>query len=107
MTYDKFNKLIEEQVVTSLKLLTKKGEEYAIGDADRLECFKVAAAVLGKQQTEALAGMMVKHTVSVYEMCNDPKKYSMARWDEKITDSINYLLILRAMIEEELTDEKH
>ena len=37
-------------------------------------------------------------------MCTDGKKYKRDRWIEKITDSINYLLILRAVVEEEAKD---
>ena len=31
--------------------------------------------------------------------------YSNEQWDEKITDSINYFLILCAIVEEELNEE--
>lgn len=105
MKQDTFNKVIKLQVDKSLALLTKKGKEYDGGSPDRLRSFKVAAHLMDLKQTQALAGMMAKHTVSVYEMCIDPTAYDMARWEEKITDSINYLLILRAMIEEELNNE--
>lgn len=105
MQQDKFNRVVKAQADKSLSLLTKKGKEYDNNTFDRLNSFKVAAALLGKNQTTALAGMMAKHTVSVYEMCANPTAYDMARWEEKITDSINYLLILKAMIEEELSNE--
>ena len=48
--------------------------------------------------------MLAKHIVSVSDMCTDGKKYKRDRWIEKITDSINYLLILRAVVEEEAKD---
>lgn len=35
----------------------------------------------------------------------DERKYSKEQWDEKITDSINYFLILRAIVEEKLNEE--
>lgn len=38
-------------------------------------------------------------------MCMDERKYSKEQWDEKITDSINYFLILRAIVEEKLNEE--
>ena len=51
---------------------------------------------------KALAGMMVKHTVSIYDMINNPDTtYDMDVWNEKITDHINYLLLLRAVVIEE------
>lgn len=48
--------------------------------------------------------MMAKHTVSIYDMCNSGLKYPIELWNEKITDHINYLLLLRAIIEEEIED---
>ena len=52
----------------------------------------------------ALAGMMCKYTVSVYDMLKgveEGKHYPVELWDEKIGDSINYLLLLAAMIRED------
>ena len=49
----------------------------------------------------ALFGMLAKHLVSVSDMCLDKEKYHKEVWSEKITDSINYLLILAAIVEEE------
>lgn len=53
----------------------------------------------------ALMGMLSKHLISVSDMCMDGQQYSKEQWDEKITDSINYFLILCAIIEEELNEE--
>ena len=53
----------------------------------------------------ALMGMLVKHYVSLMDMCMDKGDYPMEKWSEKITDSINYLLILRAVVEEEQDEE--
>jgi len=44
--------------------------------------------------------MMAKHTVSIYDMCGSGEIYDIAKWDEKITDHINYLLLLRALVED-------
>jgi hypothetical protein len=47
--------------------------------------------------------MMAKHTISIYDMCygdRNGKTYSLELWDEKITDSINYLLLLKALVTE-------
>lgn len=44
--------------------------------------------------------MMSKHTVSVYDMCESGEQYPIHLWQEKITDSINYLLLLNAMVRE-------
>lgn len=107
MTQQNFNETVKEQVNKSLDLLVSKGKEYEIDGGDRLQAFKVAASLTGESQIKALAGMMAKHTVSIYDMCNsDAKQYSKERWEEKITDSINYLLILKAMVIEELEKEE-
>ena len=45
--------------------------------------------------------MMAKHTVSVYDMCESGEQYPVELWQEKITDSINYLLLLNAMVRED------
>lgn len=106
MTIDNFNKIIESQLNQCAKMLIGKGKEYAPeaekgNSVDRLAHFKKAAAIIGGTPKEALLGMLTKHLVSVADMCTDGKTYSKERWSEKITDSINYLLILRAMIEED------
>lgn len=98
MNSERFNTLTREQIERSLDVLCNKAKEYAT--ADRLHNFRVAAALQGITETQALAGMMAKHTVSVYDMCLSGEKYPVELWQEKITDSINYLLLLNAMVRE-------
>lgn len=109
MRIDEFNKAVKEQLLTCENLLLNKGHEYApdaveTNEVDRLAHFKKAATITGTTQKAALFGMLAKHIVSVSDMCTDGKKYKRDRWIEKITDSINYLLILRAVVEEEAKD---
>ncbi len=100
MTHAEFCKVTGAQLEYCVKLLTNKGDEYS-SDADRLGHFKKAAAINNSTPKAALLGMLTKHLVSVSDMCTDGKVYSKERWEEKITDSINYLLLLRALVEEE------
>lgn len=100
MTNERFNSIVEEQLETTRTLLTSKGEEYSLTD-DRLSAFKRAASLQGETMKQALCGMLAKHIVSVYDMCMSDRDFSIARWDEKITDSINYLLLLKAAVEED------
>lgn len=95
-----FDVIIEEQLARCYDLLVEKGKEYAPG-ADRLSAFKKAADLQGCTKAEAALGMMAKHLVSVTDMIQSRGHYTTSRWDEKITDSINYLLIIRAIIEED------
>ncbi len=106
MIQAEFNHVIYDQMLRCEDLLVTKGAEYAPdvtrdSDLDRLAHFKRAAVIMNTTPKVALMGMLSKHFVSVSDMCTDGKEYSISRWDEKITDSINYLLILRAIIEEE------
>lgn len=101
MTTEIFNAIIHEQINRCEDTLCDKAEEYAT--ADRLHNFKQAAALQGIEPTTALAGMMCKHTVSIYDMIGGleiGKKYPIEMWNEKIGDSINYLLLLAALIRE-------
>jgi len=107
MQLEDFNKIIDEQIGICSDMLVRKGGEYAPDKtADRLGAFKKAAVITNSTPKQALLGMLAKHLVSVSDMCVNGK-YSKALWSEKITDSINYLLILRAMIEEEQENEKY
>ena len=105
MKIDVFNKVVKEQLLVCEHLLTGKGHEYA-PDAvdestiDRLAHFKKAAAIIDGTPKEALLGMLTKHLVSISDMCTDGRSYSLDRWTEKITDSINYLYC-SSLVEEE------
>ena len=98
MTATEFERLFEEQVERSRMVLVNKAIEYAT--EDRLHNFKVAAALEGKTPEQALAGMMAKHTVSVYDMAESGLAYPIELWQEKITDHINYLFLLNAIVQE-------
>ena len=96
-----FNEIIHEQIERCEATLCKKADEYAT--EDRLHNFKVAAEIQKCLPTTALGGMMAKHTVSVYDMIRgleEGKSYPLELWDEKIGDSINYLLLLAAAVRE-------
>lgn len=100
-----FNKIVVDQLSRSELLLTGKGHEYAESadtDAtiDRLAHFKKAAVLQDETPAQAAFGMLAKHLVSVADMVGSAQEYPIEKWDEKISDSINYLLILRAIVEE-------
>lgn len=97
MKAEQFNEIISEQIDRCIDVLVTKSKEYAT--EDRLHNFKIAAVLKGETPVQALAGMMSKHTVSVYDLCRTGS-LDLNVWNEKITDSMNYLLLLRALIEE-------
>jgi len=94
-----FDKLIEEQFDICRSVLCDKAGMYA--KEDRLHNFKIAATLEGGTPRQALVGMMAKHTVSVYDMGTSTNSFPSALWMEKITDSINYLLLLSAVVQDE------
>ena len=109
MTTQEFNAVFEQTVEMCRQTLCHKADEYAEDD-DRLHNFRVAAAVMGCDVKQALAGMMSKHTVSVYDLIRRAGKgaeISDALWEEKIIDHINYLILLRGLVAEgiEVTHE--
>lgn len=99
MTSERFEKLLDEQLELCKKVLGAKAAEYAT--EDRLHNFKVAGAFEETTPEDALFGMMAKHLVSVKDMCKSGRKYPVLLWQEKITDSINYLLLLNALVRDE------
>lgn len=102
MNTDDFNAIICEYIDRCGNTLRKKAEEYAT--EDRLHNFKVAGSIQDCLPTTALARMMRMHTVSVYDMIRgleSGEEYPLDMWDEKIGDSINYLLLLSAMVREQ------
>ena len=99
MNTDDFEKAFEEQVERCREVLVNKAREYAT--EDRLHNFKVAATLQGISPEAALAGFLAKHIVSIFDMTPTPKSYNRAQWDEKITDALNYLFLLNAIIKEE------
>ncbi len=111
MTQQQFDIAVTDQLQHCMELLTAKGVEYAhdtvaVSGKDRLGHFKKAGAMLGLTPVQALMGMLSKHLVSISDMCFEEYIYYPKEvWEEKITDSINYLLILRAMLEEDAYEE--
>lgn len=101
MKAEQFNAIFQEQFAVCGETLGVKASEYA-SDSDRLHNFRKAAALEDTTPRKALGGMMAKHTVSVYDLINHAEVDTpMAVWDEKITDHINYLILLRAILVEE------
>ena len=106
MIINEFNDVVIGQMERCKALLVTKGNEYAPEamsnvEIDRLAHFKKAATLMRTTPKIALMGMLVKHYISIMDMSMDDKDYPVEQWSEKITDSINYLLILRAIVEEE------
>lgn len=86
---------ISEMLTHCAETLNAKRKEYAQGSD--FHNFEVTAKITGGTPEQALAGMMAKHTVSIYDMIRSGDQ-PIEKWQEKIGDHINYLLILWAMV---------
>jgi hypothetical protein len=93
-----FQRLFEERIQRCHAKLGEKSAEYA--DEDVLRNFKQAGHLERRTPRQALVGMMTKHVVSVYDL-QHREHVSEDMWDEKLTDTINYLLLLEACLAEE------
>lgn len=98
-----FEKIATDRLNKCLFVLIGKGEEYS-REGDRLWNFKRAGEKRNCHPAQALLGMKVKHDVSIDDIVNDleagilPSKEKLA---EKINDSINYLLLIEGLVEEQ------
>ena len=85
MTQNEFNVVLEQQYRKCADVLAHKKKEYTGDRIDRLSAFKIAASLQGCTPKAALAGMMSKHVVSLYDMCySSLLQFDLEQWDEKI-----------------------
>lgn len=99
MTIEDFNKIVKEQCDKIKSTLSMKQSEYNF-TADRFDSFKRAAVLEDTSAVKALEGYLTKHVISLYDMLNSGEKFTKERWEEKISDSINYLILLRGILED-------
>lgn len=97
MTTPDFNKVVEDQLDRIRNVLVRKAAEYNLDD-DRLSVFKHAAALLDNTPEQALLGFMSKHIISMVDMINSRQAYSEELWNEKLTDIINYTILLQGLL---------
>lgn len=101
MNDQEFKDMMETRFEITRATLARKAEEYARGD--RLSTFKRAAGAMGCTPKQALIGMFMKHIVSIIDCVNDEtegKYASMELWNEKVGDSVNYLILLEGLVKE-------
>ena len=111
MKPDKFNELLTEILERTTKVLSTKSDEYST-ESDKLWNFKRAGKMLNCTPEKALVGMWTKHIISILDIVdkldsdggfmdmNDHYDEHLAMIEEKITDAINYLILLEALIRE-------
>lgn len=104
MTPERFKQIVDARLAHCREVLTAKGEEYS-RDGDRLHNFKSAGRKRGCTPEKSLLGMDDKHTVSIDDIVEDlemGKLPTVSTLNEKISDAINYLLLLEGLIVERM-----
>jgi hypothetical protein len=99
VTDEEFAGILEEQLSRVSAILGVKTDEYAT-PKDQLHNIRQAALLKEESLPEAVIGMMVKHTVSIFAMVKSGKPFPVEKWDEKITDHIIWLVLLKASLTE-------
>lgn len=112
MDIQTFNKLVDYIVEERIKkVMCSKSAEYARG-GDKLYNFKRSAEIDGITPIEALRGMDLKHRTSINDMLDDldkgiqninpPTTENIKKlWEEKLTDHINYMILLWGLLAEQ------
>lgn len=104
MIPSEFDKLVDYLIKGSIKgKMCNKSAEYARNN-DKLYNFKRSAQIDKTTPEDALRGMDLKHRTSISDMLSDLYKdnteYLQEVWEEKITDHINYMILLYALLAE-------
>jgi hypothetical protein len=105
MEKTKFDECIENRIHKIREILSAKAGEYAT-DYNRFHNFDVAARILDCTPEQALQGMMLKHIVSVLDLIQGAEEEDLIKAtaiDEKIGDTINYLILLEGLLLRRLT----
>jgi hypothetical protein len=97
-----FDELVKEEIKYVESLLLSKGEEYS-SSLDRFHNFNEGSFEVKLSREKYLECLFQKHITSIRDIINTwpTKKASKERVREKITDAINYLLILQVMLLED------
>lgn len=99
---ERFNDCIDNRLNECKELLTVKSVEYRRNN-NPYHNFNVGAKFTGESSEKVLYGFLLKHLISLQDIVNDvnegklPSKEIIAA---KVSDIINYMLILEALIEE-------
>lgn len=108
MTGAEFNKLLNTRILKIRSVLEQKAGDYA-RTGDRLGHLKRTARVLNCSTERACLNGFAKHLVSILNMVDETDKRIVVdhkKWDEKVGDAINYLILLEATVKESSYERK-
>lgn len=100
-----FEELLNQRLECIRDTLSSKSAEYA-SSIDRLHNFKAASGITREHPAQVCVGFMVKHLVSVLDLVTEVAQGNHNRviklLDEKLGDCINYMILLEAIIKEDI-----
>jgi hypothetical protein len=96
---EQFQNVLERRIRLTQSVLGQKAKEYA-SDRDLLRSFKSGAEFLDITPQLYCLQLATKHLVSIRDMVLSSGEYTLAAWDEKIGDAINYLILLEGLVQE-------
>ena len=94
MTNEEFLKFMQKEFDKLMELQKVKSSEYTINNFD--ENFEMASKLLNASKEQIALYYMTKHVVSIYDIILNKRNYD--KLDEKINDTIMYLLIINALV---------
>jgi hypothetical protein len=101
MDKKKLLKHIEHRINKCKDVLSYKNSEYA-SQQDVMSNFRNAANFLGTTPEKVAFCYMMKHFESIKSILYDNKPVTRKLYEEKMTDLINYLLLIDAMMMDKL-----
>jgi hypothetical protein len=101
LTNEMFDDLVDQQIAACREMLTAKGIDYTDGN-DRLYNFKVVGSMVGAAPELVWAIYWLKHVFAIAAFCGRERLESEPI-EGRITDALNYLYLLRALVEERRT----
>ena len=105
VTHEDFEVFLHDMQEQTIEVLGRKATEYAEGTIDRMHNFEISKILQGLVDVNTIESaawnLMSKQLASIIDMINNPgKSYDTWMIKEKIGDSINYLLLIGAMLED-------
>lgn len=107
MEEKRFYKLVDERLSKITSTLASKGNEYST-PGNKLHNFDRGANITGQTREIVLLGFLLKHQISILDIIDKievgvlPTRKLL---DEKLTDIINYYILLEASIVDRIEKE--
>ena len=100
MRIEEFSELRKELIKKCVNLVDTKGKDYTKGDPDVLKAFKEGGSYFDVEAEKYLGFALKKHMDAIYSYIKTNGESESEPIDLRITDAINYLIFLHALIVE-------